>query len=189
MLGLLRRLLTPERSADIRRGPARLLRLRCGRWRWPARITRLWLRRPATLRSTRLRAAMTAPVCASISAPVSASVSSPVAAITAPVTPAARRWRAAITRAIVPIARARASVISAATANNHAGLNDRPAIAITRFVAWRVARVGGGIGCIAATGGVSGRAVRVDGATGDQGRRSEDQACNCEFHHERGGIP
>jgi hypothetical protein len=129
-----------------------------------------------------------------MTASISASIPSLVAAVAVPVAPAAPRWRVAITRAVVPIARTRAAVISAAAVDDHARLNDRPSIAITGFVAWRggfvacgVARVGGS--GVAAASRVSGRAVRVDGAAGDQGGRSEDQACNCEFHHEREDIP
>ena len=141
------------------------------------------------MRAACLRPTMTATITASISSLVAA-VSAP---ITASVAPTARRRRAAITRAVVPIAWAGASVISAASANDHAGLDNRAAIAITGFVAWRdgfvacrVARVGRS--GVAAAGRISGRAVRVDGATADQGGRSEDQACNCEFHHEREDV-
>jgi hypothetical protein len=133
-----------------------------------------------------------------MTAPISASIPSLVAVVSsaiAPVAPAARRRRAAITRAVVPIARARAAVISAAAIDDHARLNNRSAIAITGFVAWR--RGGlvasgvawGGISGIAAASCVSGRAVRVDGAARHQGGRGEDQACNCEFHHERKDVP
>jgi hypothetical protein len=187
MLRLLRRLLTPKRLADVRYRPTRLLSLRCGRWRWrgPARIARLWLRRPAALRSARLWSAMTTPISAAIASPVAV-----VATVSAaPVTPAALRRRAAISRAVVPIAGARAAVISVATANDHARLNNRSAIAVTGFVAWRVAGVGRGIGGIAAVSCVRGRAVRINGAACHQGGRGEHQTCNGEFHHERKGIP
>lgn len=184
VLGLLRRLLTPKRLTDIRYRPTRLLSLRGGRWRRPARIARLWLWRPAALRSARLWSAMTTPVSAAIASPVAV-----VATVSASVTPAALRRRTAISRAVVPIARARAAVISAATANDHARLNNRSAITVTGFVARRVAGVARGIGGIAAVSCVRGRAVRINGAACHQGGRGEHQTCNGEFHDERKGIP
>lgn len=136
--------------------------------------------RPAALRATGLRPAMTTPVSASMVSLVAA-----ISAISAaPVAPAALWRRAPITRTVVPIARARAAVIGVATADDHARLNYRSAIAVTGFIAWGIAGVARGIGGIAAVSCVRGSAVRINGAACYQRGRSEDQACNCEFHHE-----
>jgi hypothetical protein len=110
-------------------------------------------------------AAMVATIPAAVSATIAAAV-----------TPAAGR-RAAITGAVVPISRAGAAVISAAPANDHTGLNDRRAIPITGLVARRVSGVRG----IAARR-VGGRAVRINGATGHESGRSDDQTCSYKFH-------
>jgi hypothetical protein len=183
VLGLLRRRFAPQRSADVRHRPARLLRLR--RWgrRRPARVASLRWRRPAALRTTRLRAAVTPSIT-----PVAAWISTSVPPVPAVVTPTARR-RTAIPGAIVPIAGTGAAIVSAApaapAANDHARLNNRGAITVTIAIAGLVtcgdARVGW-ISGIAAAGGVSGGAVWIHGATGYEGGRSEDQRCNCEFH-------
>ncbi len=136
--------------------------------------------RPAALRATGLRPAMTTPVSASMVSLVAA-----ISAISAaPVAPAALWRRAPITRTVVPIARARAAVIGVATADDHARLNYRSAIAVTGFIAWGIAGVARGISGIAAVSCVRGSAVRINGAACYQRGRSDDQACNCEFHHE-----
>jgi len=104
---------------------------------------------------------------ASISASISAPIPSLVSTVAAPVAAVTLRWRAAIARAVVPIARPGASVISAAVVNDYTRLNNRCPIAITRFVTCGIALIGGICGIAAAgAGGVSGRAVRVDGTAG-----------------------